>query len=918
MLRTTRIFAVSLCLGMLALAGTAHAQTIEQLTQDANTIPMLSVMDDAGTTVYAPVATNQLGGNPSYKIQIFKFDATTGSATMLTTLDEGISVQDFPENFNEALPRQLSASDDGQWLGFLAVADPLGTNKDRSTELFVMKNDGMMMAQLTSDTAANAGDVTAFDIDGSGNKLFFFAHQNPPSVNLNPNRYGQLFSINRDGTGLTQLTSFTSDARCIRVSVSDDGNRVAFSYAGTGDWDSDGTTDNPDGSDEIFKINGNGTGLTQLTEGTFNSVAPHISGNGAKITFQSREDHTPAGANTNPSNYNEAFVIDWDGTNLLQLLQTDPGTGGGEGVTGGPILIDDASEVVFHSNHKNGPTNSDTNSEIFKIDSNASSSSLVQITDTLFNGGCSYAYPSGDGSRVSFGSVHDWGAPIGDNPDQSTELYTKSSTASTDTSDLLMLSDGLWGANRFPDIAADASIIVFMSKYDPLGGDMDRGGELYSMHLDGSNLTKITALGYADRTGSPSISGDGQHIAFVTDCDQAFFGCTANSNGSQEAWYTDGAGTTLTLLSDDTGVGNASKAENPVISDDGAWIYWEQNTDFLTTNPDFSREIFRSDKNANGQLQLTSGASGRACRKPRTTDDGTFVVFECNANLTGGNADNSLEVFRVKFDGTGTLQITSGGAGVDSVEPDISGDGSTIVYASSTDPLGTNADGNQELFKYDVATTTHTQLTFTTSGTSSFPRMSNDGSYAYFLTTSDMFETDPDVPIHQARVDLQTGTIIRVGGIDDGNATVPLPNRDGSLAVFSGIGNFTRQNYDMHREVWLIDMTKENAISLSGPAPTSVSWQLEAGALRYDVVRGNVANLAPGGGGTTDLGPVVCLEDNSIDTDTVGDEDASDPATGQAFFYVFRSIQGLNVGPSHYGESSNGDDRIGGAGNCPL
>ena len=45
-----------------------------------------------------------------------------------------------------------------------------------------------------------------------------------------------------------------------------------------------------------------------------------------------------------------------------------------------------------------------------------------------------------------------------------------------------------------------------MSKYDPLGADMDRGGELYEMDLDGPILSKITALGYADRTGQPSVS----------------------------------------------------------------------------------------------------------------------------------------------------------------------------------------------------------------------------------------------------------------------------------------------------------------------------------------------------------------------------------------------------------------------------
>ncbi|MDH3285412.1 MAG: hypothetical protein OEQ13_11770, partial [Acidobacteriota bacterium] len=163
-------------LACVALAsGAANAQVIEQLTIDGNTIPMPSVLDDAGTTVFVPVATNQLGNNASFKIQVFKFDAVTGAASLVLDLDEGLSVQDFPENLNEAQPRPLAASDDAGWLGFLSVADSVGSNKDRSTELFVMRNDGTMIAQLTNDAGPNAGDVSAFDIDGSGNKLFFFA-----------------------------------------------------------------------------------------------------------------------------------------------------------------------------------------------------------------------------------------------------------------------------------------------------------------------------------------------------------------------------------------------------------------------------------------------------------------------------------------------------------------------------------------------------------------------------------------------------------------------------------------------------------------------------------------------------------------------------------------------------------------------
>ncbi|MDH3285435.1 MAG: hypothetical protein OEQ13_11890, partial [Acidobacteriota bacterium] len=104
-------------------------------------------------------------------------------------------------------------------------------------------------------------------------------------------------------------------------------------------------------------------------------------------------------------------------------------------------------------------------------------------------------------------------------------------------------------------------------------------------------------------------------------------------------------------------------------------------------------------------------------------------------------------------------------------------------------------------------------------------------------------------------------------------------------------------------------------ITVSGAAPTAISWQLKSGALRYDVARGNVANLAPGVG-TVDLGTVVCIENDSPNVDTVGSEDVVNPLAGEAFFYLWRGTQGKNIGPGSYGTSTAGDERTASAGDC--
>ena len=55
--------------------------------------------------------------------------------------------------------------------------------------------------------------------------------------------------------------------------------------------------------------------------------------------------------------------------------------------------------------------------------------------------------------------------------------------------------------------------------------------------------------------------------------------------------------------------------------------------------------------------------------------------------------------------------------------------------------------------------------------------------------------------------------------------------------------------------------------------------------IRYDVIRGDVANLSILGS-TVNLGPVTCLEDDAPDNHTRGFEDATQPSPGQVFFHM--------------------------------
>ena len=95
---------------------------------------------------------------------------------------------------------------------------------------------------------------------------------------------------------------------------------------------------------------------------------------------------------------------------------------------------------------------------------------------------------------------------------------------------------------------------------------------------------------------------------------------------------------------------------------------------------------------------------------------------------------------------------------------------------------------------------------------------------------------------------------------------------------------------------------------------TVCSWEAQTGDLSYDVVRGDLSQLAAGPA-TIDLGIVTCISSATANLSTVGDEDADNPLPGDAFFYTMRPRTAS--GPGTYGKSSDCKQRLPAVGDCP-
>jgi len=112
----------------------------------------------------------------------------------------------------------------------------------------------------------------------------------------------------------------------------------------------------------------------------------------------------------------------------------------------------------------------------------------------------------------------------------------------------------------------------------------------------------------------------------------------------------------------------------------------------------------------------------------------------------------------------------------------------------------------------------------------------------------------------------------------------------------------------LNLEQTLLGAQATTTLRLSGGAVTRLFFDTPNPlADSYDFIRGDLAALSESAVGGVSLGTTLCLENDSIDGDTLGNEDSAIPASGQAFFYLSRFNAGPWPGP--YGGSSRNRDR---------
>ena len=541
------------------------------------------------------------------------------------------------------------------------------SNRDGDFDIYVMNADGSGVTQVTHNTINEfdpiwspngqqiafgrisgccAAAVVVINADGSGERVLadngFPGAWSPDGRQIAFSRNGDVYVMNVDGSGVTQLTH---DGTASPTAWSPNGKQIAF-------------TSFRSGNSDIYVMNTDGSGVIQLTDDPATDFGDRAgwSPDGRRFVFSSTRDGGDI----------DIFVMNADGTGVTQLTHND------FIADDDPVWSPDGKQIAFHSTRDGG------DEDIFVM--NADGTGVIPLTSNsvLPDGSPIFdAVPAWTAGRVGEAprgpclpppaGLRSWWPLDGELRDISGanhgldvfwDVFTMNKTGSKQ----IQLTNAP-GYNARPNWSHDGRRITFTAYRVT-----DFSSEIYVMNADGSGQTKLTNNFSADYMSA--WSPDDQRIAFVSERDGSPQIFVMNADGSNPtrlspdgavdffpAWSPDGTKIAFHTYRD-------FNAEVYVMNADGSnatnLTQSPATDEFPTWSPGGNQIAFRSDRDGNGEIYVMNVDGSRPIRLTNNTVDEYYPAWSPTGDRIAFDSyrDGNYEIYTMKPDGSAQTRVT--------------------------------------------------------------------------------------------------------------------------------------------------------------------------------------------------------------------------------------------------------------------
>jgi Tol biopolymer transport system component len=388
------------------------------------------------------------------------------------------------------------------------------------------------------------------------------------------------------------------------------------------------------------------------THGNADSFAPSLSADGSTVAFASLATNFGAPEAVQVVN---VFARD-QRTGKTERISVGLGGTDADGDSRNPSVSADGSLVAFESSATNlvaGDSNGA--SDVFVRDRASGRTTLVSVDSAGVQGNEGSFTPSisADGRYVAFASDAT-GLVAGDH-NRAEDVFVHDRRTGR-TVKVSVASDGRPGnGNSYsPVISADGRFVAFASEATNLvRGDTNGATDIFVHDLGTGRTVRVSvASNGAQSDGdafTPSISGDGRYVAFITDAGNLKPG---DGNGASDVFVHDGETGRTVLVSEPPG-GDPSAARGsfePSLSADGRFVAFVTDGALVADDTNNTEDVYLADVSGRGvrRVSLASDGSGGngPSLGPSVNGNGTVVAFESLAsNLVVADTNGADDVF---------------------------------------------------------------------------------------------------------------------------------------------------------------------------------------------------------------------------------------------------------------------------------